>query len=447
MVYLSLLGILLAVVLFMFLSFRGIPVTVCAATLIFLVWLFSLGCPDALSFDEVVSVFGAGVNNIVSKYLLMFMFSALFGSIITYTGIASALGRAYERLVSRAPQKLQKLLAVAFVPFLNAIFVYSGINVFVAVFAVVAVAKDLFKRMDIPWRLYSLSMVGSATFAAISMPGSASITNLAPIPYTGTTPAPVPVFSIIITVELLILGVLYMQFAIKRSERRQEGFFPSGAEIDKTSVYKEDQDKAPVFLPLAIPLMFLPVILMNLVGLSIVMSLLITDIVVLLVYQRRVTRGQLRDMIVSGLTTGIGPTMTLGLMTGFVYVLIKAPGFQPVFDLIFRLPIPDFMKIPVMIGSVGFLLGNYNATVPAAMEIFGHDFLVNCGVNMGVVHRLTTFSSLMSISPHNSGLCNSLSVAKLSHRQTYFNYFMIGPVLSVILLISSWILIGLGITY
>ncbi len=347
----------------------------------------------------------------------------------------------------RAPEKIRKLLAVAFVPFLNAIFVYSGINVFVAVFAVVAVAKDLFKRMDIPWHLYSLSMVGSATFAAVSLPGSASITNLAPIPYTGTTPAPVPVFSMIITAEILVLCVLYMQYAIRRAERREEGFLPSGAEIEKASVYKEDTSKPPVFLPLAVPLMFLPVILMNLAGLSIVMSLLITDIVVLLIYHRRLTRGQVRDVIVSGLTTGIGPTMTLGLMTGFVYVLIKAPGFQPVFDLIFRLPIPDFMKIPAMISTVSFLLGNYNATVPAAMEIFGQEFLLNCGVNMGIIHRLTTFSSLISVSPHNSGLCNSLSVAKLNHRQTYFNYFMIGPVLGVILLLSAAVLIALGITY
>ncbi len=447
MVYVSLLGILIAVGLFMFFSFRGIPVTVSAATLIFLVWLFSLGCSDAPGFDEVVSLFGAGVNNIVSKYLLMFMFSALFGSIITYTGIASALGRGYERLVLRAPEKYQKLLAVGFVPFLNAIFVYAGINVFIAVFAVVAVAKDLFKRMDIPWYLYSLSMVGSATFAAMSLPGSASINNLAPIPYTGTTPAPAPVFSIIISVESLILGVLYMQYAIKRSERRHEGFLPSGAEIDKTSVYREDTSKPPVFLPLAIPLMFLPVILMNLAKLSIVMSLIITDLVLLILYFRRLTRGQLRDVIVTGLSTGIGPTMTLGLMTGFVYVLIKAPGFQPVFNMIFRLPISDYMKIPVMVGTVGFLLGNYNATVPAALEILGHDFLVNCGVNMEIIHRLTTISSLFSISPHNSGLCNTLSVSKLNHRQTYLNYFVIGPVLAFILILSARLLIALGITY
>lgn len=447
MVYLSLLGILLAIGLFMYFSFQGVPVTVSAALLIFLVWLFSIGCPDALRFDTVVSVFGAGVTNIVEKYLLMFMFSALFGSIITYTGVASALGRAYERLVMHAPEKIRKLLAVAFVPVLNALFVYSGISVFVAVFAVVAIAKDLFKRMDIPWHLYSLSMVGSATFAAMSLPGSTALTNLVPIPYTGTTAAPAPVFSIIISIESLVLGVLYMQYAIRRSERKKEGFLPSGAEIEKSSVYQEDDSLPPVFLPLAIPLMILPVILMNLAGFSIVKALLVTDLVLIAVYHKRLLNGKLKTTVISGLTTGIGPTMTLGLMTGFAYVLIKAPGFQPVFDLIFKLPISDFMKIPVMVGGVGFMLGNYTATVPASMEIIGADFLANCGVNMEIVHRLTTISSLFAISPHNSGLCNSLSVAKLNHRQTYINYFMIGPVLGFILILSARILILLGITF
>ena len=447
MVYLSLLGFLLTLGLFMVLSFQGIPVTVSSVLTIFIVWLFSIGCADALGFDEMISTFGVGVATIVTRYLLMFMFSALFGSIITYTGIASALGRAYERLVMHAPPKLRKLLAVAFVPILNAIFVYAGISVYVAVFAVVAVAKDLFKRMDIPWHLYSLSMVGSATFAAMSLPGSMSINNLAPMPYTGTTAAPAPVFSMIITMECIVLGVLYMQHAIKRSERKSEGFLPSGAEIEKQSVYHENEDLPPVFLPLAIPLMFLPVILMNLVRLSIVKSLVITDFVFLLLYHRRLTRGQIKDVIVSGLSTGIGPTMTLGIMTGFVYVLLKAPGFQPVYDLIFKLPIPDYMKLVVMFGVVGFMLGNYNSTVPAGMEMLGTDFLLGCGVNMEMVHRLTTISSLFCISPHNSGLCNSLSVAKLTHKQTYINYFVVGPVLGVILVISAWILIQLGITY
>ena len=211
MVYVSLFGILLAITLFIILCYRGIPVTVSALLLSFLVWLFSVGCADALSFDEVAALFASGATNIIGKYLLLFMFSALFGSLVTYTGIASALGRAYERLVLKAPKKIQKLLAVALVPFLNAIFVYAGISVYVAVFAVMAVAKDLFKRMDLPWHLYSLSMVGSGTFASMALPGSASITNLTPMPYTGTTAAPAPVFSIIISIECLVLGVHWME--------------------------------------------------------------------------------------------------------------------------------------------------------------------------------------------------------------------------------------------
>ena len=446
MVYVSLFGILLAITLFIILCYRGIPVTVSALLLSFLVWLFSVGCADALSFDEVAALFASGATNIIGKYLLLFMFSALFGSLVTYTGIASALGRAYERLVLKAPKKVQKLLAVALVPFLNAIFVYAGISVYVAVFAVMAVAKDLFKRMDLPWHLYSLSMVGSGTFASMALPGSASITNLTPIPYTGTTAAPAPVFSIIISIECLVLGVLYMQYAIRRSERKNEGFLPSGAEIDKADVYKE-RELPPVFLPLAIALMALPVVLMNIFKFSIVSALFLSDIVFLAVYHRRLTLETGKTAIVNGLVSGIGPTMTFALMSGFAYVLLQTPGFQLVFRMLLALPITPYLKIVGMVGVVGFLMGNYNATVPASMEMLGHDFLATCGVPMGIVHRLISISSLFAISPHNSALCNSLSVVKLNHKQTYINYFVIGPVLGVILVISAVILIKLGITY
>ena len=393
MVYVSLFGILLAITLFIILCYRGIPVTVSALLLSFLVWLFSIGCADALSFDEVAALFASGATNIIGKYLLLFMFSALFGSLVTYTGIASALGRAYERLVLKAPKKVQKLLAVALVPFLNAIFVYAGISVYVAVFAVMAVAKDLFKRMDLPWHLYSLSMVGSGTFASMALPGSASITNLTPMPYTGTTAAPAPVFSIIISIECLVLGVLYMQYAIKRSERKNEGFLPSGTEIDKADVYQE-RELPPVFLPLAIALMALPVVLMNIFKFSIVSALFLSDIVFLAVYHRRLTLETGKTAIVNGLVSGIGPTMTFALMSGFAYVLLQTPGFQLVFRMLLALPFTPYLKIVGMVGVVGFLMGNCNATVPASMEMLGHDFLATCGVPMGIVHRLISISSL-----------------------------------------------------
>lgn len=256
---------MLTVVIFVIASFRGIPVTVSSVVLIFVMWIFSIGCESAQSFEDMVHTFGSGVANIVESYLLLFMVSAMFGSLINATGIASAMGRRYEALVLRAPKKLQKLLAVALVPTLNALFIYSGISVYVVVFAVVAVAKDLFRRMDIPWHLYAMSTIGSATFAAISLPGSPSVVNQAPMPYTGTDMSPAPVFSWIITAECIVFGVLYMWFALKRTERRHEGFLPTGAQIESMDFGGETPEK-PVKMLYAIPMVVLPIVLITLPG-------------------------------------------------------------------------------------------------------------------------------------------------------------------------------------
>ena len=368
MVYLSLFGILLTIVLFVIACFKGIPVTVSSVVLIFVIWLFSALCPGGPSFVEMVGIFGGGVGNIMEKYLLLFMVSALFGSIINTTGIASALGRGYESLVARAPQGARKLLAAALVPVLNALFIYSGISVYVVVFAVVAVARDLFKRMDIPWYMYSMSTIGSATFAAISLPGSPSVVNLAPIPYTGTTTAPAPVFSAIITAECIILGVLYMQFTLKRAERRGEGFLPSGAEIDK-QVFAAGEEQEPVRLIYALPLILLPIVLMNAFSVPVVQALLITNLVLLIAYRKRLPLPRMRQTVITGLEAGIRPAMTLGLMSGFAAVLTTAPGFEPVMDMLFALPLPGYLKIVVMLGVVSFLIGNFNAAVPSCMEM------------------------------------------------------------------------------
>jgi len=442
----SLVGIIVTIVLFMFACFQGIPVTVSSIVLTFVIWLFSIGCPDALSFDETVAVFSTGTVSIVQKFLALFMFSALFGSIINATGVASALGRGYESLIMKAPKKMQKFLAVALVPVLNAVFIYSGISVYVVVFAVVAVAKDVFKRMDIPWYLYSLSAIGSGTFAASTLPGSTAVTNLVPMAYTNTPATAAPVLSIILSIEFLVLGCCYMQFAIKRSERKGHGFLPTGEAINQMNFYDE-KGKAPVNLALAIPLLFLPVILMNIVGFSVVKSLVVTDVSLLIIYHKRFNLKQVKDTVVSGLTAGIGPTMSLGLMTGFANVLMGAPGFRPIFDFFINMPVPEYIRIVLLVGVTSFLLGNYNAALPTCFEMVGPDMLLNCGVNMEVLHRLSAAASALSFSPHNSGLCNSLTVAKLQHKETYINYFTIGPVFGTVVLITAVILINFGIVF
>lgn len=175
MEWISLAGIVAVIALFAILCFKGIPVTVSAPLLSIALWLFGVAAGDTTTFDGAVSVFAAGAATAVERYLLMFMFSALFGSLIREAGIAAAIGDFFSNLIMRTPRRWRKLCTVGVVPLINAILTYSGVSLFVVVFAVVAIVRDLFQRMDIPWHLYAMSMIGSATFTAGLLPGSPSI--------------------------------------------------------------------------------------------------------------------------------------------------------------------------------------------------------------------------------------------------------------------------------
>ena len=446
MEYISLAGIIITLVLFVVSCLNGIPLTVSSVLLSILLWLFSIGCSGALGFDAMVETYTAGVGNILSKYLFLLMFGAWFGNIVAASGIGAAMSHKLEGLINHAPVKARKVLAVSVVPILNAIFIYCGVSVYTVVFVVVCVARDLFKRMDIPWHLYALSTLGSATFAACMLPGSPSNVNIAAGLMMGTSLSSAPVLSLILSAECIVLAILYMIYEVKKVERKKEGFYPSGAEIDKVVFREEDDSYKTINLYIAVPMLFLPVVLMNIVGMSVPSALLVTCVVMTAMYWKRFN-GNCKQVLTVGLTNGIMPAVTLAMTAGFAAVLVKTPGFNPVFTAISNLDVSPYAKVAILCGSMGFLLGNAAVAETSGLQLIGMDYLLASGANLEVIHRITAMSSMLAIPPHNTGLCNSITVAKLTHRNTYMHYFMCAPVMGVILTVSALLLISLGITY
>lgn len=446
MEWISLIGIIVTIVLFAILCFKGIPVVVSAPLLSILLWLFNIAGGDTSTFDEAMAVFGSGTASGIQNYLLLFMLSALFGSLIREVGIASAMGEFFGRQIMRAPKKWQTFLAVGVVPLINAVLTYSGVSVFVVVFAVVAIARDLFQRMNIPWHLYAMSMIGSSTFTAGLLPGTPALANLVPMGYLGTTPMAAPVLSLILSFVSLALGLCYMAFALWRTQRNGEGFLPTGAEISKMDFTVEAQ-KNPLCVPLSFLPVLSPVLFINLCGLSVVLSLLLSNLLILLCYHKRLTFSSAKAGIVSGLSAGISPAISLGVMMGFGTMLVMAPGFQPVLDMTQYVPGPAYLRVIVVVSITSFLLGNANAGISSSLESLGQDFLFSCGVSAEVLHRLVALTSTFATAPHSSALCNSIVVTKLSHRTAYRHYFVIGIVNTAIVTAVAVCLIQLGIAY
>lgn len=97
---------------------------------------------------------------------------------------------------------------------------YGGISVFVAFFTVIAIAKELFEKMDIPWRLYGVGSLGVSALALTMAPGSPSVNNNIASNYLSTTAMAAPGLSLLAMIIAILLGPsLFLLGAAQRAPR------------------------------------------------------------------------------------------------------------------------------------------------------------------------------------------------------------------------------------
>ena len=79
-------------------------------------------------------------------------------------------------------------------------------------FAVVPLAKRIFKQMDINWELFPIPLfLGAGTFTMSSLPGNPSVQNAIPTTALGTSLTAAPILGLIGSAVLLAFGLLHMK--------------------------------------------------------------------------------------------------------------------------------------------------------------------------------------------------------------------------------------------
>lgn len=119
--------------------------------------------------------------------------------------------------------KFAVMVAIAVI---SMILTYGGISLFVVMFALVPLARPIFKKIDINWELLPIPLFfGMATITMSMIPGTPSVQNAIPANALGTPLTAAPVTSLITTAVVSIAGLLYMRVALQRSLDRGEGFY------------------------------------------------------------------------------------------------------------------------------------------------------------------------------------------------------------------------------
>ena len=228
--YISLLGMLLGVALFIYLIFKKYPLPVGSVLGAIVVAIFS-GMPVMTSLTDTFMTSAAGA---FKSYLLLLIFSAIFGKVLGDVGACQSIAYKMARLVKKLWPGHEKFLGVMAMGLITCVFCYGGISVFVVIFTLIYIGKELYEELDIPWYMLTVTGMGTGTFAASMIPGSPQLVNIVPMEYYGTPAYAAPVLGMICAVFSFAFTCWWISFKVKRITKRGEGFYPSANEFMKT---------------------------------------------------------------------------------------------------------------------------------------------------------------------------------------------------------------------
>lgn len=432
---LSLFGVFLSVIVFIILIFKGVHILISSILASLVSILFS----SQPLLETIKSPFIPGLTGVFGAYFLIFTLSALLGKLVEESGIARSLARALAN-IARKSKKNNKLFGALSLVVLNAILTFSGINLFVVIFTIVAIGKDLFEELDIPWHLYGLATIGSATFTVSMLPGTPAVQNLVPTKYLGTTAMAAPTIGIASTIVMITLCVLYSKYAVDKTIKEGEGFLPTGALIKQSQSTVVNQEFSPVLkciVPLATTF-----IVMNVLKQAPEIALLSAVLVNIVLFWNKFTN--LKATINSGFVAAINPLLALSAAAAYGKVVAIAPGFEIFTEGLFGLPLPSIVILIISVLVPTVVTGSSSASLTISFDAFLDKYLAT-GYDPQVIHRIATMTSNMSLMPHCAGVVNALTVSKLTHKQVYKHYFIISICLMFVTVVFATILAVLGV--
>ncbi|MBP2667569.1 MAG: hypothetical protein H6Q76_2549 [Firmicutes bacterium] len=439
---LSLFGILVAVAVFIFAIFSGYHITLVSMLCMAIVAIFSqINIMDTLMGPWVGKFAGT-----YKSFFLMFFFSALFAKSLGDVGAAQAIAFKLAKLAHKFPgnEKLAAVLCLAMIQF---VFSIGGISVFVVTFTVLYIAKDLFTQMDVPWKLYTCSTLGAATFTVGMFPGSPQLTNIIPMEYFGTPATAAPVLGLISSVLCIILGVLWINHQVKTCERNNEGFEPSGTALLQS--WDSSKDVTAVDMPLwkcLFPSIVLFIVL-NVMQAHAVAALLAGTVTAWIIFNPVKQFKFIKNAAITAVQNANQALVALASAAGFGAVVASASGFNYILSGLNSIPGPPAVQIIVAVNVAAAFSASSSTGLKIALDMLGERFM-GFGIPPEALHRLSAMSSCMLDDlPHSSALANTYYMCKLDYKESYINNFMISIVNVTVVTIIAAILVTLGLTF
>ena len=449
----GLIGIVLSLILLMYLAYKGFSVIVLAPLLALFAVAWSGLSNELLGFYS--QIFMTGLGGYIIKYFPLFLLGAIFGKLMDDSGSARTIANFFVEKLGHKRAMLSIVLSCA-------ILTYGGVSLFVVGFAVFPIASALFKKLGIPKRLIPAAiMLGALTFTMTALPGTPAIQNAIPMPFFNTDLYAAPGLGVLSSIFIIITGMWWLNKRIAKADSLKEGY-GNHVEIHSndgaltTSGPSLTIAFAPILVVIITNLVLTKIILPSLdtaylatdkfgnvslnsvVGLwAIICALVLACLTIIILNWKAIVN--IKDSIQQGVSSSFLPIFNTASEVGYGSVIASLAGFIILRDFLVGIApdnplISEAIVINVLAGITGSAPGGLSIALNTMGETY-KNLAIDNGISLELMHRVASMASgALDSLPHNGAVITIITLCGLTHKQSYYDMFIVAVVIPLIAL-------------
>ncbi|HFI0404876.1 TPA: GntP family permease [Streptococcus suis] len=431
---LAILGVLLAVVAIIYLTSKNLHVIVAApvASLIILV-TNQMNIIEAMLGKE--QSYMAGLAGFLINNFVIFMLGSILARYMEASGATLTIANSILKVMGKdSPYKV--LLAIALI---TSILTYGGVSIFVVIFTLLPLSRPLFKELNINWALFPIPVfMGASTYTMTTLPGTPSIQNVIPTKVLGTSLTAAPLISLAASLVLLLFGLFYMAYCLKKSLANGETY----TEDDDDTVV-DLAEKRPNLLFSILPLLSLigTIFLLNKTPNVLAIGLLVSIVLSAILFYPYLPNQ--KELLNSGATASIVPAFATSSTVAFGTVLTLSAGFAVIQEWIQQIPGSPLISLSVSTALLSGIIGSSSGAVGIASSNFLPAYL-EMGINPEILHRVVVVASaILTVVPQSGVMITFHNLSKISMKRGLKYSFVLVTVGHILALMVILALVGL----
>lgn len=438
MEWIGVIGIIVGLVFFVIAAMKGWNVLITSVvTAVIIAVTNGMGIADAMLGAK--SSYVTGLASFVQKNLLIFVGAAILGEYIDKSGAAKSIAQA---IVSKVGTKSPYLVLLA-IAAVGAILTYAGISMFVAMFALIPLARPIFKECNIPWHLFCAAWsLAACSFTMAMIPGVPAIAWINAANGCGVSMTAAPILGIVGSIIAIVVSCIYIKFALKRAQAKGETY-----EITAADSEVAEQKETPSLFMSLLPLIVLIVIIIagSQLGVAnvVYIGMIVAVVVSMIVFNKYIPSQ--RDTMGNGAKNALGPALFTSAAVGVGTVAAASVGFTVIYEAIFNMPGGTYVSAATMAAVLGGVMGSGSGAVGIIAQNFLEPYLATGCDPAALAKIIATAATIGGALPNSGAMFGMLAAMGLNHGNSYKHIAAISIGAGLCALIVMIVLANLGV--